>query len=281
VDVADTLRDRLFDRVPSVVLTSATLTTAATKLDPDGEATVFAFARSRLGAVLGVAEVRELVVESPFDFASRALLYLPKDLPAPNDPEFVRAMAERSQHLIDAADGGAFVLTTSLRTMHAVHRLLAATNPTRTVLVQGQAPKHSLLASFRSQPRCVLVATLSFWEGVDVPGDALRLVVLEKIPFSVPSDPVLQARAAALQEEGRNPFTELFLPLAQMTLKQGFGRLIRTTRDFGVVALMDSRVHQRGYGQRLLKQLPDARRTSDLSDAIAFLEAGPAVASTL
>ncbi len=272
VDLAETLRDRLFDRVASVVLTSATLTTAPTKLDEQGDASPFAFARSRLGAVSTESEVRELTVDSPFDFERRALLYLPKDLPAPNAPDFAQAMAERAQHLIDASDGGAFVLTTSIRAMRSLHRLLSASNQGRPVLVQGQAPKQSLLATFRTQPHCVLVATLSFWEGVDVPGEALRLVVLEKVPFSVPSDPVLQARAAALQEAGRNAFTELFLPLAQMTLKQGFGRLIRTTRDRGVVALMDCRVHQRGYGQRLLKQLPPARRTTDLDETLAFLK---------
>jgi ATP-dependent DNA helicase DinG len=120
------------------------------------------------------------------------------------------------------------------------------------------------------------VATLSFWEGVDVPGSALRLVILEKVPFSVPSDPVLQARSAALEEQGKNPFNELFLPLAQMMLKQGFGRLIRTQHDRGVVALLDSRIHKRGYGARLLGQLPPAKRTTLAADAYRFLQAsGP------
>src|SRR5690606_14748000 len=119
--------------------------------------------------------------------------------------------------------------------------------------------------------RAVLVATMSFWEGVDVPGSALRLVILEKIPFAVPSDPILQARASALEEEGQRAFSTLFLPLAQMTLKQGFGRLIRSREDRGVVALLDSRVHTRGYGQRLLSQLPPARRTVERAEAVAFL----------
>lgn len=270
VDLSSTLRDRLFDRVPSLVLTSATLTASPARLGSTGELSPFAFARSRLGAYDCENEIRELVVESPFDFKNRALLYLPKDLPAPNDPSFVERAVEPVQRLIDASDGGAFVLTTSLRSMKQFHVLLSQ-RLGRPVLVQGQAPKHALLASFRQSTRAILVATLSFWEGVDVPGDALRLVILEKVPFSVPTDPILSARARALEAEGGNPFNALFMPLAQMTLKQGFGRLIRTRRDRGVVALLDSRIHTKGYGQRLLSQLPPAKRTSDLDLACEFL----------
>lgn len=270
VDLSGTLRERLFDRVPSLVLTSATLTASPARLGSKGESSPFAFARSRLGAYDCENEIRELVVESPFDFKNRALLYLPKDLPAPNDPSFVERAVEPVERLIEASDGGAFVLTTSLRSMKQFHALLSQ-RLARPVLVQGQAPKHALLASFRQSTRAILVATLSFWEGVDVPGDALRLVILEKVPFSVPTDPILSARARALEAEGGNPFNALFMPLAQMTLKQGFGRLIRTRRDRGVVALLDSRIHTKGYGQRLLSQLPPAKRTSDLEQACEFL----------
>jgi ATP-dependent DNA helicase DinG len=272
VDVSHTLRERLFNTVPALVLTSATLTTSH---GSESTASPFAFTRARLGIDQCDAVVEELVVPSPFDFKRNSLLYAPKHLPAPNDSAFLEAAAVEIEALVAASDGGAFVLSTSNRMMQLLHRRLQHALGERPVLLQGQAPKPALLSAFRQSGRAVLVATLSFWEGVDVPGSALRLVVLEKVPFSVPSDPVLQARAQALEEAGQNPFNELFLPLAQMTLKQGFGRLIRTQHDRGVVALFDSRIHSRGYGARLLSQLPPARRCIDLDSARKFLRDAP------
>jgi ATP-dependent DNA helicase DinG len=155
--------------------------------------------------------------------------------------------------------------------MGALHRALAGKLGERPLLLQGEAPKSALLTAFQSSGRAVLVATQSFWEGVDVPGRALRLVVLEKIPFSVPSDPLVQARATRIEEAGGQPFRELFVPAAQMMLKQGFGRLIRTRADRGVVALLDSRVWSKGYGQSMLAPLPPARRVVDLVAACGFL----------
>jgi ATP-dependent DNA helicase DinG len=162
------------------------------------------------------------------------------------------------------------VLTTSLRAMRALHRSLSLRLSHHRVLVQGEAPKTAILETFRASGNAVLVATASFWQGVDVPGEALRLVVLEKVPFPVPSDPVIMARARALEEEGKKPFTELHVPLAKIALKQGFGRLIRTRADRGIVALLDERVHRQSYGRELLAALPPARRTSDLDDVRAF-----------
>ena len=138
------------------------------------------------------------------------------------------------------------------------------------LMLQGEAPKTTLLESFRASGRAVLVATMGFWEGVDVPGNALRLVLIDKIPFAVPTDPVVQARVQHLEQSGLNPFNELFIPSAQMALKQGFGRLIRSQSDRGVVALLDSRVCRKGYGQRILSALPPARRTTRLNEALAF-----------
>lgn len=273
VEVSRTLRDRLFEQTPCVVLTSATLTSSARSLRPgDGSASRFAFIRSRVGLDADERSVEELVVPSPFDFRNHTLLYLPKSVPDPRDHGFIAAVTPEMTALIEAADGGAFVLTTSLRTMQLLHRQLGAALAPRPVLLQGQASKRSLLQRFKATRRAVLVATLGFWEGVDVPGEALRLVILEKIPFSPPNDPLTQARARLLEDNGHSPFNDLFIPHAQLTLKQGFGRLIRTERDVGVVALFDSRVHTRGYGQRLLQELPPARRTTQLGDALAFLE---------
>jgi ATP-dependent DNA helicase DinG len=272
VDLGDLLRQRIFDRVPCVVLTSATLSGGPTELlggDPEAEpralATEFGYLRSRLG--LETAELTELVVPSPFDYSEAALFYTPGDLPDPGEPGFLRAAVDRAVELVRITRGGAFVLATSLRSMRELARGLGRQLPDLCLLVQGRAPKHALLDEFRRTGNAVLVATQSFWEGVDVPGHALRLVVLEKLPFAVPTDPVVRARAEAMSSRGRDPFLELLVPGAAITLKQGFGRLIRTRNDRGVVALLDGRVLRRGYGRRILAGLPPASRATEL-DAV-------------
>jgi ATP-dependent DNA helicase DinG len=312
VDLSELLQTRLFDVTPSVVLTSATLTSgsklahtsdskrepeptppepsAPLSVDPeawpeleswrDPEAALpaasllpsgpFAFQRRRLGLGPDLYRIEELVVRSPFDFEAQALLYLPNDLPLPDEPGFAAASAERTRQLIEQCQGGAFVLTTSLRSLHALAQALAGRVGSRRLCVQGEAPKAKLLERFREAGDGVLVATSSFWQGVDIPGAALRLVVLEKAPFPTPSDPILMARSQALEIAGESPFQRLHLPLAQLTLKQGFGRLIRSRSDYGVVALLDARVHRRGYGRRLLEGLPPARRATRLGEVAEF-----------
>jgi ATP-dependent DNA helicase DinG len=252
IDVGATLRRSLFDRVSSVVCTSATLAT--------GES--FHFAKARLGAP---PEARELLFASPFDFASQSVLYLPEDLPDPTAPGFEDAAVERIADLTRMTDGGAFVLCTSTRAMQSIHDRLHKTVRS-PLLVQGERPKHLLLARFRSSGRAVLVATMSFWEGVDVPGWALRLVIIDKIPFAPPNDPVVAARCARLDREGGNGFTQYSVPAAAMTLKQGFGRLIRNQRDSGIVAILDKRIVRRGYGRALLASLPPARRIRSMDE---------------
>jgi ATP-dependent DNA helicase DinG len=275
VDLSHVFRARIFESVPSVVLTSATLSIAPSKSNPD--ASPFAFFRSRIGLAGDAVPVIELVLDSPFDFARNALLYTPKDLPPPGHPAFAASAGERIAELIEITRGGCFVLTTSLRSMNALYAILSKRLPGRRLFVQGAAPKAALISAFRAAGDAVLVATMSFWEGVDVPGRALRLVVLEKIPFLVPSDPVVQARSQELERAGENPFLRLHVPAAAITLKQGFGRLIRTRDDAGIVALLDPRVHQKGYGQRLLAALPPAGRTSELSEVRGFWERVPAL----
>jgi len=275
VDLSHVFRARVFESVPAVVLTSATLSIAPSKTNPD--ASPFAFFRSRVGLSGDAVPVTELVLDSPFDFAQNALLYTPKDLPPPGHPAFTASAGERIAQLIEITHGGCFVLTTSLRSMNALYAMLAKRLPGRRLFVQGAAPKAALISAFRAAGDAVLVATMSFWEGVDVPGRALRLVVLEKIPFLVPSDPVVQARSQELERAGENPFMRLHVPAAAITLKQGFGRLIRTRDDAGIVALLDPRVHQKGYGQRLLAALPPAARTSELSEVRGFWERVPAL----
>ena len=254
--MGSTLRARLFDRVPTVVCTSATMATSGG----------FHFIKERLGAP---PETRELRVESPFDFASRAALYLPDDLPEPADPAFDDLAADRIAELARMTGGGAFVLCTSARAMKSLHARLRS-RLDFPLMVQGERPKHMLLSRFRASGRAVLVATMSFWEGVDVPGWALRLVVLDKIPFAPPHDPVVAARCARLDRGGGSGFTEYSVPSAAMTLKQGFGRLIRTQRDAGIVAILDRRVVRKGYGRMLLASLPPARRVRTLDELERF-----------
>jgi len=256
VDVGAMLRSRLFDRVPTVVCTSATLATANS----------FHFAKARLGAP---PDAGELVVPSPFDFAARAALYIADDLPEPTDSAFDAAAVDRIVELVNLTGGGAFVLCTSTRAMKSIHAQLRS-RIEFPLLVQGERPKHALLSGFRSNGRAVLVATMSFWEGVDVPGWALRLVILDKIPFAPPNDPVVAARCARIDIEGGSGFAQYTVPAAAMTLKQGFGRLIRSQRDAGIVAILDRRIVRRGYGRLLLASLPPAQRMRNLVELRAF-----------
>ncbi len=296
IDLSSLLRARVFESVSAAVLTSATLTSdsgraspsrafvSASEPPPDSQRLVaagselaanprsgpFGFLRTRLGLHDLVSEVVELTVPSPFDYAERALLYTPRDLPSPNQPDFVQQAAARIEQLIRITGGGAFVLTTSLRSMRLLYAELGQRLPTFPLLVQGSAPKPQLLERFRRDGNAVLVATSSFWEGVDVPGHALRLVVLEKIPFAVPTDPLVRARSAALEARGLNPFIHYSVPAAAIALKQGFGRLIRSRTDAGIVALLDERLHRKGYGRQLLSSLPPAGRTDELARVQRF-----------
>jgi ATP-dependent DNA helicase DinG len=268
IDVGGFLRKEVFERVGAAVLTSATLSTG-------GDAG-FRFLRSRVGLAgdddsIGVEELR---LPSPFDFEGRSLLYTPRDLPETSDPAFLARAADRIGDLLGVTGGGAFVLCTSLRAMKGLADALR-TRWAEPPLVQGEAPKGVLLRRFREDGHAVLVATMSFWEGVDVPGDALRLVVIEKIPFAVPTEPVVAARSAAIEAAGGNPFVHYSVPQAAITLKQGFGRLLRTTKDHGVVAILDRRIKTKGYGRTLIEGLPPARRTERLEDVRAFWATRP------
>jgi ATP-dependent DNA helicase DinG len=262
VELASVLRGRLFAQVPAVVLTSATLATGHG----------FSFLRSRLGLDDEEIPVEELEVPSPFDYPSRAIVYVPRDLPDPSDPAWVSMAKPRIRELIEASGGGAFVLCTSKRIMHALYSSIDR-SPRMPVFVQGEAPKGVLLDKFRAAENAVLVATMSFWEGVDVPGKALRLIIIDKIPFQVPTDPVVLARSAAIEAAGKSPFSDYHVPSAAITLKQGFGRLIRSRQDAGIVAILDRRIYTKGYGKTLLASLPPAKRTDDLAETLRFARA--------
>ncbi|MEO7732389.1 MAG: ATP-dependent DNA helicase, partial [Kofleriaceae bacterium] len=239
IDVADLVRRHILQAGPTPIMTSATLTAAGT----------FDYTRTRLGLV----DADELVVSSPFDYARQAMLYVPRDLP-PVSEGFSAHAAERVRALLAITTGRAFLLFTSHRALReAAARLAVLPYPRR---VQGDAPRAALIDKFRATPGAVLFGTSSFWEGVDVPGDALSLVVIDKLPFAPHTDPLVAARMQAAAEAGRDPFATVQLPAAAIALKQGFGRLIRRRDDRGIVAILDGRVVTRGYGKTFLDTLP-------------------------
>lgn len=266
VDVSSLFRDEVLHRVRSLIFTSATLATSRAKAE--STSSPFAFTKRRLGIDF---EVDEEVLPSPFDYARQAALYVPT-LPAPHDPHYLTLAAAEIDALISLTGGGAFVLCTSVRVMHELSRRLRPSLMARDllVMVQGEQPKQTQVERFRHSGHAVLFATLSFWEGIDVPGQALRLVVLDKLPFDVPSDPLVQARCARIEENEGNAFMEYLVPSALLMLKQGFGRLIRNNDDRGIVALLDSRVHTKGYGKVLLRNLPDAKRCRSMREVEDF-----------
>lgn len=244
----------------SVALTSATLATAQG----------FGFVRERLG----VDEADELALPSPFDHRRQALLYVPRDLPPPavaDEHGALTPVVDQIVDLIGASLGGVFVLCTSRRRMLQYHELVAARMSGRTLLLQGRSSPAALIRRFRREQNAVLFATKSFWQGVDIPGAALSMVIIDRLPFPSPGEPVFSARCRAIDAAGRSSFMALSLPLAAMELKQGFGRLIRSRRDRGVLALLEDRVLTRRYGSLLLDALPEVPLTRDISAVRAHL----------
>jgi ATP-dependent DNA helicase DinG len=223
---------------------------------------------------LGLSDCQTLCLPSPFDYARQGLLYLPRALPEPSHPAYVEALMQAALPLIEAADGGVFLLFTSHRALRKAAACLAGALPERLpLLVQGEAPRELLLRRFRASGNAVLLGSASFWEGVDVQGAALRLVVIDKLPFASPEDPVVRARIEYLQEQGENPFRDYQLPEAVLALKQGVGRLIRSESDTGVVMIGDPRLRARAYGRLFLASLPPMPVTYEPARACELLAA--------
>ena len=255
IDVSELLHEMVFDQIPTVVLTSATLTVQGG----------FEHMRKRLG----LTEARELVVPSHFQYDKQALLYLPPNMPDPREPDFPEAAANCIRRVLEITRGRAFCLFTSYSQMRDLYeRLLPVLD--FPLLLHGTAPRNALLEEFRSTPNAVLFGTSSFWQGVDVQGEALSCVIIDKLPFAVPSDPVVAARMRAIEEAGGKPFFDYQVPAAVLTLKQGFGRLIRSLEDRGVLVLLDPRVRRQRYGQTFLASLPPYRMTATITDVEAF-----------
>ncbi len=255
IDVSSIVRELLFDRMQGTVLTSATLSVDGT----------FEYLKSRLG--LNHADTLRL--PSEFDYRTQSILYLPRTMPLPNTPGFTDAVTEEVRSLLRITSGRAFLLFTSYANLRGVHEQLESTVP-YPLLAQGTAPRTVLLREFKETPNAVLLATASFWQGVDVSGDTLSCVVIDKLPFASPGDPLTAARMENIEEHDGNPFSDYQVPLAVLALLQGLGRLLRHRSDRGVLAILDPRLRTKGYGKRFLDSIPPAPVTHKLSDVDRF-----------
>jgi ATP-dependent DNA helicase DinG len=259
IDVAAILKTCLFDQLECAVLTSATLAVGGG----------FEYMRRRLG----LEHTRESILPSHFDYENQALFYVPPDLPDPRTPQFAVKAADRIRRLLEITRGRAFVLFTSYAQMNDVYqRLLGELD--YPMLLQGDAPKSALLEEFRLTPNAVLFATSSFWQGVDVQGEQLSCVIIDRLPFAVPSDPVVAARVKSIDAEGGNAFFQYQVPAAVITLKQGFGRLIRSLHDRGLLVLLDNRILKKQYGRVFVESLPNYRKTTELAAVEEWFGAG-------
>jgi len=257
IDVGPVLNEFLFPSVTAVVMTSATLSVAGS----------FEFVRNSLGVP---PDSRELLLRSPFSYERQAIAYIPSRFPAPNDGAFCARMAAEAAEIIEKTRGRALFLFTSYRNMHEVHKLFEG-KISFPLLIQGQKTKRALLQEFKDKVDSVLLATSSFWQGIDVPGEALSCLIIDKLPFEVPDDPVIAARLDRISRSGGNAFYQYQVPRAAIQLKQGIGRLIRSSRDRGVIAVFDIRMLTKSYGQVFVKSLPPCRVVHCLDEIDTFL----------
>ncbi|MDQ3043143.1 MAG: ATP-dependent DNA helicase [Acidobacteriota bacterium] len=267
IDVSTLLQEKLFDKLETVVMTSATLSS-------NGK---FDFIKDRLG--LDNSKTDTMLAPSSFDYQKQAIIYLPKAMPEPRAPEFNQIAASEIIKLLNVTNGRAFVLSTSLSSMNALYELVSM-RVNFPCLVQGSMSKAGILGRFRTTPNAVLFATSSFWQGVDVQGEQLSCVIIDKLPFAVPTDPIVAARTRFIDDNGGKSFFDYSVPNAVIALKQGIGRLIRSSTDKGVIAILDSRLRTKGYGKDFLNSLPRCKITSELKDVAQIFSGGEKNASS-
>lgn len=258
VDVSGMLRERLFERVPACVLTSATLTVAES----------FGYFRQRIG----MEAASELSLSTEFNVRSQTMLYVPKGMPDYRHPSYLKRATEEICKVLKASKGRAFILFTSYQQMMAVYESVSEEVPYPCLVQSRNAGKSRLLEEFKITPHAVLFGTSSFWQGVDVKGEALSAVIIDKLPFQVPSDPLVQARMSRIEQEGGNAFSEYQVPHAILRLKQGLGRLIRSKSDRGILSILDNRLSTKGYGKLFLASLPDYAITDKIEDLVEFMK---------
>ncbi len=281
LDVTPWLKEKLFDKC-NIICTSATLATIGPNpAKPEDKGPNFAYFRRRVGLdPIDYPNVLERILPLTFDYESHALLYLPRDLPAPvfgiGSDDYTKAIAREMYRLVKISRGRAFLLFSSKRMLDQSYELMAP-HLEYPLLKQGDMSRLELTRRFREETGAILFGLKSFWEGVDIAGEALSLVVIDKLPFDPPDDPVHEARVAQMKAAGENWFGIYVLPQAVLRLKQGLGRLLRTREDRGVMAILDTRLHTKGYGKMVLDALPPARRTASIKDVHGFFneEDGP------
>jgi len=251
IEISGILREKLWDNIQAAVLTSATLTARRD----------FNFIKEKLG----INSSKDVIYDSPFDYKKQAILYIPRKFPEPSDENFIDAISEMICKIIDISKGRTFVLFTSIQNMKKTYEKIKD-KISYPLYLQGEKPKRRLIEEFKEKGNAVLLATSSFWQGVDIIGEALSCVIIDKLPFSVPTDPIIEARLKRIREKGRNPFYSYQLPEAVLNLRQGLGRLIRSKEDTGILALLDNRVYERDYGRFILISLKEMEITNSLKD---------------
>ncbi len=259
IDVSQMLKESLFDRIPACILTSATLTVADS----------FDYFRQRIG----MTEGREFTLSTEFNMRNQAMLYVPRRMPDYRSPAYLQRAVEEIKNILEASQGRAFVLFTSYQQMIAVHDQVARDLRFPCLVQTRSGGKSRLLDEFRITPNAVLFGTSSFWQGVDVKGETLSAVIIDKLPFQVPSDPLVSARVAKVERDGGNPFSDYQVPVAILRLKQGLGRLIRSKSDRGILAILDNRLSTKGYGKMFMASLPDYVVTENVQDLTEFMGA--------
>lgn len=276
INIAEEFEKQIFGKIRPVILTSATLSVNGN----------FNYIKERLGIpakhfkqdeyatnITNDGDFREKIIGSPFNFSENALIYVPDNIPDPNQEpdEYKQNIIKHIKDIISHAQGRSFILFTSYEMLNAVYEKINAVNNTFTLFRQGDKPRYQLIEEFKTSHKPVLFGTATFWQGVDVPGEALKCVIITKLPFAVPSDPIIEARMELLKAQNKNPFMHYQVPQAITLLRQGFGRLIRTATDTGIVAILDPRIRSKYYGRHFLNSLPDCKKVSDIKDIKNFL----------